>query len=160
MGRNDLNDWVGAESSMVQFLGGTRGVDVARIQPYVVADVEGWGRRPHVVRGQFVGGDGDLELFSKVGVETGQVFRHLRHLRAGDLFDIDRNRGVIPFVGEEGGCTGRRLWSVVVRELRQGEDVGPIVLLLIDVHPEVLFEDLIGALRLAVSFRVVRRTKI
>ena len=145
---------------MVQFLGGTRGVDVARIQPYVVADVEGWGRRPHVVRGQLVGGDGDLELFSKVGVETGQVFRHLRRFRAGDLFDIDFYRGVVPFVGEEGGCTGRRLWGVIVRELRQGEEVGPIVLLVIDVHPEVLFEDLIGALRLAIGFRVVRRTEI
>ena len=55
----------------------------------MVADVEGRDRRPRVVRGQLVGGDGDLELFSKVGVETGQVLCHLRRFRAGDLFDID-----------------------------------------------------------------------
>ena len=87
VGRDDLYDWVGAESSMVQFLGGTRGADVARVQPYVVADVEGRNRRPRVVCGQLVGGDGDLELFSKMGMETGQVIRHLC-FRAGGLFGI------------------------------------------------------------------------
>ena len=145
---------------MVQFLGEVHGADVVRVQPYVVADVEGQDWRPRVVRGQLVGGDGDFELFSMVGVEAGQVFCHLRRFRAGDLFDIDLYRGVVPFVGKKGGCTDRRLWGVIVHKLCQGEEVGPIVLLVVDVHPEVLFEDLIGALRLAVGFRVVRHTEI
>ena len=37
----------------------------------MVADVEGRDRGPRVVRGQLVGGDGDLELFPKVGVCNG-----------------------------------------------------------------------------------------
>ena len=64
-------------------------MDVAHVKPYVVAIVERQNQGPRVVRGQLVGGDGDLELFSKMGVETGQVIRHLCHFRAGNLFNID-----------------------------------------------------------------------
>ena len=53
------------------------------------------------------------------------------------------------------GCTGRRLWGIIVRKLCQWEEVRPIVLLVIDVHPDVLLKDLIGALHLAIGLRMV-----
>ena len=66
-------------------------MNVARVEPYMVTDVEWGDQGAHVVSGQLVGRDGDSELFLEVIVETGQVVHHLRHLRAGDLFDIDFN---------------------------------------------------------------------
>jgi len=46
-------------------------------------------------------------------------------------------------------------WCVVVCELRQWEQVRPVVLLVVAVDPEVLFQCLVRPLCLAIAFRVV-----
>ena len=45
--------------------------------------------------------------------------------------------------------------SIVVCKLSEGEEVDPVVLLIVDVHPKVLFQDLVDPFGLAVSLRVV-----
>ena len=46
-------------------------------------------------------------------------------------------------VSEERGDHGFRVQSVVVCKLGQGKEVDPIVLLVVDVHLKVLFQDLV-----------------
>ena len=51
-------------------------------------------------------------------------------------------------------------WCVVVCELRQWEQVRPVVLLVVAVDPEVLFKCLVGSLCLAIALRVVTRGEV
>ena len=53
-------------------------------------------------------------------------------------------------VGEERGEGGSRMSGVVVAEFRQGEEAGPVGLLIVAVDAEVLFQDRIEPLRLAI----------
>ena len=46
-------------------------------------------------------------------------------------------------VGEERGDHGCRVQSVVVCKLGQGKEGDPIVLLVVDVHPKILLQDLV-----------------
>jgi len=46
-------------------------------------------------------------------------------------------------VGKEGCDHGHRLQSVIVDELCEWEEVDPVILLIVDVHPKVLLQDLI-----------------
>ena len=46
-----------------------------------------------------------------------------------------------PVVGEEWGQGGSRMFRVVVAKLRQGEEAGPICLLIVALDAQVLFKD-------------------
>ena len=46
-----------------------------------------------------------------------------------------------PVVGEERGQGGSRMFGVVVVELCQGEEAGPVCLLVVAVDSQVLFKD-------------------
>ena len=46
--------------------------------------------------------------------------------------------------------------TIIVGKFRHGKEVHPIVLLVADCTPEVLFEDLVDSFGLAISLRVVR----
>ena len=50
--------------------------------------------------------------------------------------------------------------SVVVPKLGQWEEVDPIILLVVDVHPKILFQDLVDSFGLAISLRVVGSQEI
>ena len=62
---------------------------------------------------------------------------------------------MVALVGEERGHSGSSTRSVVESEFREGEQLGPVVLLVVDVCPEILLQCLIGALRLSVRLWVV-----
>jgi len=62
---------------------------------------------------------------------------------------------VITFVCKEGGEVGCGVRSVVVGELCKGQKVIPVILVIIDVDPQVLLQDLIQALCLTISLRVI-----
>src|SRR5882724_1388457 len=64
------------------------------------------------------------------------------------------------FVGEEWGDHGRRVQSVVVRKLGKRKEVDPIVLLVVDVHPKILFQDLVDPFGLAIRLRVIGGRKV
>ena len=63
-------------------------------------------------------------------------------------------------VGEERGDHGRRVRSIVVCKLGQGKEVDPIVLLVVDVHPKILFQDLVDPFGLAIHLRVIGGRKV
>ena len=57
------------------------------------------------------------------------------------------------FVGEEGCCFDRFVFAVVVGELGERKELRPVGLLVVAVKAKVLFECLVGALRLSVGLR-------
>ena len=62
---------------------------------------------------------------------------------------------MIALVCEEGSNTGGSVRSVVVREFSDGQELGPVVLLIGTVNSDVLLQGLINAFRLSVSFRMI-----
>src|ERR1700719_1808058 len=50
--------------------------------------------------------------------------------------------------------------SIVVGEFRQGQEFGPVVLLIIAVTTEVLFQRLVSLLCLSVALRVIPRSEV
>lgn len=68
---------------------------------------------------------------------------------------VNGDGGVVAFVGIEGRDTGGGVRSVVVRELRERKKRTPVILLEVNVSPEVLFQSLIDSFSLSVSFRVI-----
>ena len=49
---------------------------------------------------------------------------------------------------------------VVVRKLGQGEEIDPVILLVVDIHPQVLLQDLVDSFGLAVGLRVIGGRKV
>ena len=62
---------------------------------------------------------------------------------------------MITFVSEKGCNASSGARSIVVSELRQREEFGPVVLLIIAIDSNVLFQGLICLLGLSVSFGVI-----
>ena len=67
---------------------------------------------------------------------------------------------VISLVSEEWGYSGGSTRGIVVCELREREKLSSIVLLIIAVNPDVLFQCLICAFGLSVPFRMVTRGEV
>ena len=68
---------------------------------------------------------------------------------------VDGKVWVIPLVGIEWGNGGSRAWSVVVSKLHEQEQHEPVVLLIVAADPDVLFQGLVSALSLTITFRIV-----
>ena len=68
---------------------------------------------------------------------------------------MDSEVQVIAFVGVEWGDLRCGALGVVVRKLAEWEESVPVVLLVVTVDPDVLFQGLISALSLPVTFRMV-----
>lgn len=75
--------------------------------------------------------------------------------RSEIAFGIDRDIRVISFIGKERRGSGSSARSVIVCELGEWEQWGPIILLVIAVYTEILFQGLISAFCLTISFWVV-----
>ena len=61
-----------------------------------------------------------------------------------------------PVVGEEGAEGSGRMFGVVVTEFCQRKETGPVGLLVVAVHSQVLLQHRIQPLRLAIRLRVER----
>jgi len=62
---------------------------------------------------------------------------------------------VITFVSKERGNTSSGTWSIVVSELCQREEFGPVVLLIIAIDSNILFQGLIHSFSLSIGFGVI-----
>ena len=62
---------------------------------------------------------------------------------------------VISLVSEEWGYSGGSTRGIVVCEFHKREKLSPVVLLVVAVNPDVLFQCLISAFGLSVAFRMV-----
>ena len=65
------------------------------------------------------------------------------------------NVRVISFISKEWGYSCSSTRSIVISELRKCEKFGPVVLLIVAVYAEVLFQCLVGAFGLSVTFWVI-----
>lgn len=156
-----LEDPKWANPLVVEFLHRTFGGDVPSIEPRKVVDLEGVRDGIATVHGGF----GVLfqrrgELFAKVGVKRAEVGGHRGGLGRRSVLKMYVEGGMVPFIGEEGGCSCGRVRCVVVGELGEGEERDPIVLLVVDIDPEILLEDLIDAFGLTVRLGVVRGREV
>ena len=71
------------------------------------------------------------------------------------LLGVDGDVQVVAFVSKEWGHTGSCIQSVIVCELCKRQELGPIVLLVIAVNLQVLFQCLVHSLCLSVVFRMI-----
>jgi len=73
---------------------------------------------------------------------------------------MNSNVRVVALVGEEGRNASRSTGRVVVSELGKWQEFGPVVLLVIAVDSEVLFQSLVRSFSLAVPFRMITRGEV
>ena len=66
-----------------------------------------------------------------------------------------RDVRVISLISEEWGYSGGSTWGIIVCELREREKLSPVVLLVVAVNLDVLFQCLISAFGLSIAFRMV-----
>jgi len=58
-------------------------------------------------------------------------------------------------VHKEWSDHGFRVQSVVVRKLCQWEEVDPVILLVVDIYPKILFQALVNTFSLTIGLRIV-----
>jgi len=67
---------------------------------------------------------------------------------------------MITLVGKEGCNSSSGTWSIVVSELSYWKVFGPIVLLVIAIDLEVLFQSLISLFYLSITFRMISGSEV
>src|SRR5467141_334230 len=99
--------------------------------------------------------EGASDLVAQVLVKFFQICSNrvssIRHNRFKGNFEF----GVKALVGEEGGDHGGRMRSIVVCKFGKGQEVDPVVLLVVDVYPKILFQDLVDSFSLPVDLWVI-----
>ena len=157
MSSNLLNDFEGSHPDMVQFFRGSLRVDIFGVQVHLLADPPLWRFRPVAILVFFLRLRSLLNRISEILLKLLPFPSEL--FRGGDVDCIrtERDDGVSAIVGEEGRYTGSRIWRIVVDEFGDRQPVIPVVLFIVDVDPEVLFQGLIRPLGLTICFRVIRR---
>ena len=71
-----------------------------------------------------------------------------------------RDVRVISLVSKGWGYSGGSSRGIVICELREREKLSPVVLLVVALNPDVLFQCLISAFSLSVTFRMVTRGEV
>src|ERR1700676_1442227 len=67
---------------------------------------------------------------------------------------------MVSLVRKKRGNPGRSAGDIVERELRKQKEAEPVVLLVVAINAEVLFQGLVSALCLSVSFGMISRSKV
>jgi len=104
--------------------------------------------------------EGTRYLVAKIQMELLEICRNLMSSIRHNRFEGHFKFGMKTLVSEERGDHGRRVRHVIVCKLGQGKEVDPIVLLVVDIHPKILFQDLVDPFGLAVSLRVIGSRKV
>jgi hypothetical protein len=100
-------------------------------------------------------------LFSKFLVKLIQVDSHFSGECGGKVaLRMNGDGRVIPLVGEEGRDASGSARGIVVSKLREWKELRPVVLLIVAVHPEILFQGLVNSLGLSVAFGMVPGGKV
>ena len=101
---------------------------------------------------------GVFDVFDKFVVEDTEAFSVFFGSGNGDLrlLEVDGEARMVTVVGIKRRVIGGFLNGVVVCEFGDREEGDPVVLLVVAVDAEILFDDLVHAFGLAVSLRVER----
>src|ERR1700720_2105527 len=70
------------------------------------------------------------------------------------------NVGVITFISEEWRNTRCSTRSIVKSKLGQWKESFPVILLVVAVHTQILFQSLVCLFGLSIAFRVISRSKV
>src|SRR5882672_3160679 len=147
----------GSQEAVVQLLRRPRCFDVTRVQPDGVTDLKWWNRESTWGRVGLVLLEGVSDLVAEVLVEFLQVRSNsvssIRHNSIKGNFEFR----VKALVGKERGDHGGRMRGIVVCKLCKGQEVDPVVLLVVDVDPKILFQDLVDSFSLPVGLWVIGR---
>lgn len=73
---------------------------------------------------------------------------------------MDSEVWMVSFVGIEGGNTHGCRGSIVVGELHEQKKFRPVILLIIAINADVLFESLVSSLSLSVTFWIIARCEV
>ena len=87
------------------------------------------------------------------GVEVNGVLLHA--CRSEISLWVDGEVGVVALVSKEWGDTCGGIGSIVVSELCERQELRPIVLLIIAVNPQVLFQCLVHSFCLSIAFGMI-----
>src|SRR5882724_5777869 len=155
MRRDLLNDGKGTGLLEIKFLGRASSLQIARIEPYLISDSEGQKSGTSGFSTGLILSAGDLELLMEEPLDISQTLGQLLSGTRGNRVVGDFQTRVITFICEEGSEVHGRVGSVVIGELRQRQKVIPIVLVIVDIDPQVLLQDLIQVLCLTISLRTI-----
>jgi hypothetical protein len=158
-----LLDFVGTEVSLGEFLRRSGGCNELGGDKDLVSDLENGVGRTFLVSDLFVTLRSNSNLRTEIfvnGLEIVDVILSKFSVFARNGGLVESNSRMITLVREERCESGGSVWNVVERKLSKGEELCPVVLLVGAVHPDVLFEGLIHAFRLSVSFRVMTGSKM
>jgi len=141
-----------AQSLVIKFLRWAFGGDVLCIEPNQVSFVQVGRSKSASIGWHLVLCLSDCYLVSTITVKVRERLGKVVHsgVRDGDI-ESERCSRIIAVVGKEGGDLGRRVRSIVICELGDWEEIGPIVLLVVGVHSQIQFQHLICMFCLSIS---------
>jgi len=73
---------------------------------------------------------------------------------------VNRQGRVVALISKEERRTSSLVWGIVVHEFRERKKCGPVVLLVVAVAMQVLFQGLVNPFRLAVTLWVVAGSEV
>jgi hypothetical protein len=128
---------------------------------HLLSNLEVRGRKTISVGGFLVSGLCVVDVGLEVVVEFAEVDSELSSMIRGDVaLRMHGEIGVVAFVGEERRNAGGVAQSIILGKLSKQEKGGPVVLLVVAIASEVLFECLVDTFGLAVAFQVVSGSEV
>ena len=130
-------------------------MDVRRKEPYFVADREfDFYMFGVVVLGLLILIGFDER--NKIVMEVSESLGERLHRRNWEIVasEVDGKSGMIAVIGVERRAINAGLVGVVISEFGDRQEIEPIVLLIITIYTEILFNDLIHAFGLTIGLRM------
>lgn len=154
--RDFLGDGEWAQAFMIELLGRTFSFDIGSVQPDFVGNFPVRRCESSAVGGTLGLSLGCLHLVSAILMEFRELMGEVMGRRITDG-GVNDHGGfwVVAVVGKEGGDLRGGMRSIVVGKLGDGEEVCPIVLLVVAVHAEECFQDLVNTFGLAIGLGVI-----
>ena len=121
--------------SLCEFPRGPSGAEILCFDEGLVTDFEVWCWSSSSVHGSLVSQLCSSHLLTEELVEGVKIDGVFSSSFGGKvLFWVDGDVEVVALVGEEGRDASGCVWSIVVRELRKGQEFGPVILLVIAIN--------------------------
>ena len=130
--------------------------DVSGIKPNQVPYLETRDGEVAISRMSFILLEGELKLITKVLMQVLHVCSHFMSTLQWNRFKGNLKFWMEPFISEKWSDTCGQMLDVVVGKFCKREQVLPVVLLVVDEDPKVLFEDLVHPFHLPIGFRMIR----
>ena len=150
------DDFVWTKVLLRELLGGTSDPEVLGLDIDTISDVQLRRRCTTLISRSLISELCFTDILLEMLVEFFEVDREFMSASRGErVFGVNGDVGMVALVGEEWRDTRSIAWGVVVGKLRERQEFGPVVLLIVAVNSEVLLESLVSTFRLSVGFWVV-----